>query len=130
MNQKILCNLSDANEVIIELRDQWTIEALLGLGVPEETIEAGYSESPSDYDRYLAEMNELGIDIDYNEKTHEVNIYKKALVKDPITGETDWAEPGKEHLVGQFKIKKTRYREADGSLYYEIEPEEWSFKLK
>ena len=37
----ILCNLSDALETIKETRDEWIIGVLLGLGIPEETIELG-----------------------------------------------------------------------------------------
>lgn len=123
--EKILCNLSDANEVIKEARDEWIIEALLSLGVSEETIEKGFSDSGDEYEEYLFEMDGHGIDVDtYADGT--VVIYKKVWQGGEIGG---WLPTDAKQIIGQWKEPKRIQRIEGEESYYEICPNEWRVKL-
>lgn len=119
----ILCNLSDANETIKEVRDEWIIEVLLALGISEETIELGFEDQ--ERDDYLYEMNELGISVELN-SNGEINVYKKVWFEGNTEETSGWLPPTEQHLVAQWKIPE-RVRKVEGNeVYYELRLREWS----
>lgn len=119
----ILCNLSDANETIKEARDEWIIEVLLALGVPEETIELGFDDIGRD--DFIYEMNEIGISVELY-SNGEVDVYKKVWINGPTEESSGWLPPTKQHLVAQWKIPE-RIRKIEGNeVYYELHLREWS----
>jgi hypothetical protein len=123
--ETILCNLSDANETIAETRDEWIIEVLLALGVPEDTIELGFDDVGRD--DYIYEMNELGISVELY-STGEVDVYKKVWITGKTEESSGWLPPTKQHIVAQWKNPE-RVRRVDGNeVYYELHLREWSTK--
>jgi len=124
---KILCDLSDANDVISEAREEWIIEVLMALGVDEDIIEMGFSSEGSDYDTYLHEMDQLGIDVDIN-SSGNVLVYKKVWLDGGDDELSGWLPVKKQHIVAQWSEPK-RTRRIDGkNMYYEIRPVEWHVK--
>jgi hypothetical protein len=119
----ILCNLSDANETIIEIRDEWVIEVLLALGVSEDTIELGFDSAGRD--DYIYEMNELGISVELY-SNGEVDVYKKVWVNGDIEENSGWLPPTKQHLVAQWKNPERVRRVKGNEVYYELHLREWS----
>jgi hypothetical protein len=121
----ILCNISDANDTIKEARDEWIIETLLALDVPEDVIELGFDDSGRD--DYIYEMNELGIAIELF-SNGEVNVYKQVWHDGPAEELSGWIPPKKQHMVAQWKTpeKIRRIDKAKDDFYYEIHLREWS----
>lgn len=121
--ETILCNLSDANEIIEEARNEWIIEVLLGLGVPEETIELGFDDIGRD--DYIYEMNDLGISVELY-STGEVDVHKKVWITGKNEESSGWLPPTKQHLVAQWKIPERVRRVNGNEVYYELHLREWS----
>jgi len=119
----ILCNLSDAKEVIEEARDEWIINTLLALDIPEEVIEAGYDALKRD--DYIYEMNERGITIELY-SNGEVNVYKQVWVNGQTDEQSGWLPPNKKHLVAQWKLPEKVKRVEGNDVYYEIRLKQWS----
>ena len=119
----ILCNLSDANETIEEARDEWIIDVLLALDVPEETVELGFDDVGRD--DYIYEMDNLGILIELY-SNGEVDVYKKVWFNGKTEEASGWLPPTKQHLVAQWKTPE-KVRRIDGDeVYYELHLKEWS----
>lgn len=120
MTDVILCNISDANDVINESRLHWTYEILSNIGVPDNILFETH-----DIRDFRYKMEEFGIEVIIN-NNEEIDIFKKkwhAGQSDELSG---WLEPTEEHLVGQWK-KPERVRVVDGkSVYYEIRLNNWS----
>lgn len=120
MSNIILCNLSDALEVINEARLYWTYEVLDALGVPDEIL-----FETDDINEYRYEMEGLGIEVELK-NNEEVDIYKKEWYEGPSEEHSGWLPPTEEHLVAQWK-KPTRIMKVEGNdVYYEIHINEWS----
>ena len=118
-----LCNLSDANKTIKEIRDEWIIEILLALGISEEIIELGFEDQGRD--DYMYEMNELGISVELH-SNGEVDVYKKVWIDGETEETSGWLPPTQQHIVAQWKIPE-KIRRIDGNeVYYELRPREWS----
>lgn len=126
MSGIILCDISDANNVISEERDAWIIDVLMALEVPEEVIEAGF-DTGSNYDDYVAYMNEIGVDVD-TDASGSVCVYKKAWIDGTSEEMSGWLPPTKNHMIAHWKPpKKIRRISKDRKeVYYEIHLEEWS----
>lgn len=122
--ETILCNLSDANETIKEVRDEWIIEVLLALGVSENIIELGFNDTGRD--DYIYEMNELGIVVELY-SNGEVDVFKRVWVNGASEENSGWLPPTEKHLVAQWKNPE-RIRKIDGNndVYYELHLREWS----
>ena len=125
--ETILCNRSDANTVILEARDEWIIEVLMELAVPEEVIESGFEDKSADSrEEYIIGMNDLGISVDLF-SNGEVNVYKRVWFTDEY-GNEGWLPISDKQIVAQWK-KPERILKADGrDIYYEIHLDQWSIK--
>jgi len=122
----VLCDLSDANNTIKELRDEWIIDVLLTLNIPEDVIEMGFSVE--DRENFLYEMNELGISIELY-SSGEVDVHKKVWFEGSTEETSGWLPVTDKHLVAQWKIPE-RIRRIDGrEVYYELHLKEWCVKL-
>jgi hypothetical protein len=120
MGDTILCNLSDANQVISEARELWVQEVLLGLGVKEETLKL----AKSNIQEYRYQVEEMGIEVDF--KNGEVDVYKKKWHNDPNPELCGWLPSEKVHLVAQWK-EPNKFRKVEGKdVYYEIHLNNWS----
>ena len=115
----ILCNRSDANEIIAEARDEWIISVLIDLGVPENVIEEGFDdESVVAREEYINSMNDLGLAIELY-SNGEVDIFKRVWYTD---------ERDEKQIIAQWKTPE-RILKVDGrDLYYEIHLNKWSTK--
>ncbi len=120
MSDVILCNLSDANEVIEEARNNWINDVLVSLGVSEEIIQT------ANIRKFRHEVADgLGIEVEL--KTNgEVDVYKKRWNNSELEELQGWLPIKKEHLIAQWKEPK-RIRKVEGQdVYYEIHLDEWS----
>lgn len=121
MGAIILCNLSDANQIISETKEAWVNEILLGLGVGEEVIE----EASKNIRRFRYYMEDLGIEVDHK-SNGEIDIFKKKWHEDPNPEKCGWLPTKKEHLVAQWK-EPTKIRKVEGKdVFYEIHLNNWS----
>jgi len=121
MDNVVLCNLSDAPQVIKEEKHLWIRNVLMGLGLSEEMLD----NSSKDVDKYRHLMGEEGIEIETN-SNGDVNIYKMQWHEGTTESTSDWLPPVKEHLVGQWK-EPTYIKKIDGKdVYYELHLNEWS----
>jgi len=122
----VLCNLSDTNSTISEIRDEWIIEVLLSLGISEEIIELGFEDSSRK--DYMDEMADLGIDIELY-SSGKVDVYKKVWIEGDTEETSGWLPPTKKHLVAQWETPE-KIRKIDGSeVYCELHLREWSVKI-
>lgn len=119
----ILCNLSDANDTIKEAREEWIIEVLVSIGVPEDTIELGFDDNSRD--DYIYRMNELGISIELY-SNGEVDVYKKVWVNGLTEESSGWLPPTEKHLIAQWKTPEKVRRIKENEVYYELHLREWS----
>ena len=121
MSDVILCNISDANGLIIEARNEWIRNILLDLGVSDEII---FLENIREF-RYQV-SDSLGIDVELK-SSGEINIYKKRWHNDSNENLQGWLPAKKENIIAQWK-EPTRIRKVDGQdVFYEIHLNEWSF---
>lgn len=122
----VLCDLSDANNTISELRDEWIIDVLLTLNISESVVEMGFdSESRKDF---LYEMNEVGISIELY-SSGEVDVHKKVWIDGNTEETSGWLPATDKHLVAQWK-KPEKIRRIDGKeVYYELHLKEWCVKI-
>lgn len=117
MSNIILCNISDALDIISEERLYWINDVLDALGVPEETYNV------SNIDKYRENMDALGIDVVLS-SSGEVKVYKLQWADDGIN--QGWLPRTDDYLVAHWK-EPTRVKRIDGKeLYYEIHLNEWS----
>jgi len=116
--------MSDAAEIIEEARNEWIIETLMALNIPEEIIELGYDDG-SGRDDYIYEMNELGITVELY-SNGEVNVYKKVWITGATEEQCGWLPPKKQHIVAQWKTPEKIRRVEGNEVYYEIRLREWS----
>jgi len=121
MGAIILCNISDAIEVISEAREAWIVEILTSLGVDEELLEI----SKKDIQKFRYYMEELGIEIDFK-TSGEIDIYKKKWHEDKDPERCGWLPTKKEHLIAQWK-EPEKIRKIEGKeVFYEIHLSNWS----
>ncbi len=117
---KILCNLSDANDIINEEREFWITDVLDALKIPDEVFEA----SSIDDFRFL--MEERGIEVQLS-TTGEVNVYRKEWYDGTSEENSGWLPSTDEHLVAQWKTPtRTKKLDENKEVYYEITLNEWS----
>lgn len=119
MANVILCNLSDAQEVIKEERLYWINEVLDALGVPDEVFEA------SDISDFRYEMEGLGIEVELHSNGN-VDVYKKQWHTGPTEETSGWLPATKDHLVAQWKEPTYVRRKEGREVYYELHINEWS----
>lgn len=120
MSDTILCNISDAVQIVKEERDIWTIDVLLSLGIPEEII-----ESSNDIDEYIYQLDKFGVEVEYK-TSGEVLVYKKAMYRNQDGEEIDWLNPTSDHLIAHWK-PPTYIKKVEGNnVFYEIQLNEWS----
>jgi hypothetical protein len=116
MSSIILCNLSDANQCINEVRLEWIYAILESLGISAEIY-------ASDLKVYREKMAEEGIEVDLV-TNGDVNVYKQTWHEDK--NESGWLPSRKENLIAQWK-EPARVIKVDGKeTYYEIHLDEWS----
>lgn len=122
--ETILCDLSDANSIIKEIKNEWIVEVLSGLGIAEDIIELGLS---GNYEEYISAMNELGISIELF-SGGEINIYKKVWFDGVSEDSSGWLPVSDKHLIAQWKRpeKIRRVENSTGKLHYEIHFKQWS----
>ena len=119
MGQVILCNLSDANQLIDEARIDWTYGVLYSLGVPEDMLD------PSDIQEFRYNMEGFGVEVELI-SNGDVNIYKKQWHDGRTEDDSDWLPPTPDHLVAQWKEPKRIMKKEGRDVYYEIHLNEWS----
>lgn len=120
MSEIILCNISDATVTIEEFRQEWIIEVLLNLGVPQNLIEKDISELRFE----LSETYGIEVELISNKN---INVYKKQWNNDPREEMQNWLPSKKENLVAQWK-EPIRIKKVEGNeVFYEIHLEKWSF---
>jgi len=126
MSDIILCDIADVNSVISEARNAWIIDVLLGLEVPEDVIEAGFSDSDN-YNNYVLYMNEIGVDVE-TDSSGCVYVYKKSWIDGHSEDMSGWLPPTKDHMVAHWKPPKQirRISKDRKEVYYELHLEEWS----
>jgi hypothetical protein len=121
MSDVILCDISDANDLIKEARLDWTNLILFNLGVPEDII------LTQDVKLLRHEIsNNYGIEVDLL-SNGTVNIYKKQWNDSKIEELQGWLPLKKEHMVAQWKEPKRIKKIENKKIYYEIHINEWSF---
>ena len=124
MTSSILCNLSDANALIIQARDEWLDEVFINLGVPDEV-----KAHVENVQAYRMEMYALGIEADLK-ANGEINVYKKRWHTGETEEQSGWLDASDQDLVAQWKTPE-RIRRVEGkSVYYEIKLNEWSIKKR
>lgn len=123
MGDVVLCNISDANQIIEEERFKWIINVLLAAGIPEDILIF------DDIRNFRADMYDLGIEVELiNNK--EVNVYKLEWLENDY--EQGFLPPTEENLIAQWKVPKRvmKIDENGRDAYYEIHLDEWSmFKM-
>ena len=120
MSDMILCNLSDANKVIEEARNEWIKDVLDSLGVSEEILQL------TDIRQFRHEVaNGLGIEVELK-ANGEVDVYKKRWNDSYLEELQGWLPTKKEHLVAQWKEPKRVRRVENKDVYYEIHLNEWT----
>ena len=123
LTEIVLCNLSDTEQTISDLRQDWTIETLINLGVPEEVLDF------DDIDKFRMDMSNLGIDVILF-TTGDVNIYKKTWHEDKHEERSGWLPNSERNLVAQWKRPK-RIKKVEGrKAYYELHLNKWAAKGK
>lgn len=120
MSDTILCNISDAKNVIDEARNEWIQEVLSMLNVPEEVLEI------RDIREFRYELSDnFGIEVELK-ANGDVDVYKKQWNNTEIEELQGWLPIKKENLVAQWK-EPQRVRRVEGKdVYYEIHLNEWS----
>jgi hypothetical protein len=119
MSDVILCNISDANEVVEEARLEWIYSVLDALNVPEDVLDF------EDIREYRYNMEEFGIEVELMTNGN-VNVYKKQWHDGEYEEYSGWLPTTEDHLVAQWKTPKY-VRKAEGKdVYYEIHLNEWS----
>jgi len=119
MSNVILCNISDAQQVIDEERLYWVSDVLDALNVPDEVFDA------TDIRDYRYDMEQLGIEVELH-SNGDVDVYKKQWHEGPTEDSSGWIPPTEDHLIAQWK-EPTRIRRIEGKdVYYEIHLNEWS----
>lgn len=121
MSKVILCDRSDTNEIVEDERLQWIIEILIELGVDESII-----ENYDNIENYRYEMENMGIEIDYNISSNAVNVYKKQWHDGASEEESGWFEPNEDHLIAQWNEPNYVKRIKGSEVYYELHLNEWS----
>lgn len=116
MSGTILCNLSDANTIIEEARQEWVREVLFNMGVDEDIIMI------EDIYMFRNSMEELGIEIT-SYANDDVDIFKKTWYDDGIN--QGWLPPNESNLVAQWKAPERIKKIENGDVYYEIHLNEW-----
>lgn len=119
MSKVLLCNISDAHNMVEEEKLLWTFDVLEALGVPEEVYEA------EDINDFRYDMDELGIEVEYITNGC-VNIYRKHWLDGPTEEQSGWLPVQEEHLVAQWKEPTYHRKIDDKGVYYEIHLNEWS----
>lgn len=118
MGKTILCNLSDANQILKNARREWTYDVLQKLGVPEEINET------TDIFEFRGALSGLGIYIETKSGGEEIDIYKCRWTGDEERG--GWLPISKKYLVAQWKQPKFIRKIENNRTYYELQLDEWS----
>lgn len=113
----ILCNLSDANEIINEARLDWINDVFDTLQIPEDVFNV------ADIREYRLNMNDLGIEVLLH-ANGDVDVYKKIWHETRYNA--GWLPVSEEQLVAQWKTPKRTMRVQGKNLYYEIQLNEWA----
>ena len=121
MGDVILCNISDANQLIIESREQWLAEILLGLGVSQEIL----NMAQTNIQEFRFQMEGLGVEVDLK-TTGEVDVFKKIWHEDAAPEKCGWLPTNKSCLVAQWREPKKIRRVEGKDVYYEIQLNNWS----
>jgi len=119
MSSVILCNISDAHNVIEEEKMHWIYDVLGALGVPEEVYDY------KTIDEYRERMEEMGIEV-ILVTNGNINVYKKAWHEGPTPERCGWLPALDEHLVAQWKEPERIMKLEGKDAYYEIHLNEWS----
>jgi hypothetical protein len=117
MGQVVLCNISDANQVIKDLRINWVYDALESLGIPPEIREL------QDVFELRSVLGGLGIYVEYRSAGEEIDVYKREWHGTEETG--SWMPPKEKHLVAQWKRPQYVRKVEGNDVYYELHLDEW-----
>jgi hypothetical protein len=116
MGEVVLCNTSDANEVLRDLRKAWVYDLLSALGIE--------ADDTTDQIEARGVLSGLGIRIDLRSNGEEIDVYKCEWRGSEDSG--GWLPPQKKHLIAQWKRPKYVRRVDGKDLYYELHLDKWS----
>lgn len=116
MSNIILCNLSDANEMISEAQKEWVENLLLALNIDEGMLD-------DDIYVFRSKMEEIGIEVVLY-SSGEVDVFKKVWFDDGFN--QGWLPAEKKNLVGQWKLPEKIKKIDEKGVYYEIHLKEWT----
>jgi hypothetical protein len=122
MSEVILCNISDANQILQEKCKEWVYNILELLKIPHEII---YCQNIS---MFRGGLSECGLHIETRLCGEEVDIYKLEWYDD---GKKEgWLPIDKKYLIAQWKRPKYIRRVDGDDVYYELHLNEWSMVRK
>jgi len=121
MSQIIQCYRSDVREIVEDERLKWIIEILIMLEVPAEVI-----ENYDDIDNYRYDMEESGVEVDYNISNGTVTVYKKKWHDSGSEDSSGYLAPTEDHIVAQWHEPERVKRIEGKEIYYELHLNEWS----
>jgi hypothetical protein len=118
MSDILLCDISDANQILQNKRKEWVYNILEVLEIPEEIINC------ADTGQLRGGLNQFGIHIETLSGGEEINIYRQEWYGDQDAG--GWLPPKPKHLIAQWKRPKYIRKVEGKNVYYELHLNEWS----
>jgi hypothetical protein len=118
MSDVLLCDISDANQILQDQRKAWVLNILELLEIPEEIINC------HNIDQLRGGLNHFGIHIETLSGGEEINIYRREWYGDQNSG--GWLPPEPKHLIAQWKRPKYIRKVEGEDVYYELHLNEWS----
>jgi hypothetical protein len=122
MSEVILCNISDANQILQEKRKEWVYNILELLEVPQEII------SCRNISQFRGGLSQLGLHVETKSGGEEVDIYKLEWYGDE--SREGWLPINSKYLIAQWKRPKYIRRVEGEDVYYELQINEWSMVRK
>lgn len=117
MSEIILCDLSDANEVIDDARSDWINDVFDVLNIPDDVFDA------TDIRDYRMNMEDLGIEVILY-SNGEVNVFRKVWHDDGFNA--GWLPATDKHIIAQWKTPERVLKNDGKDVYYEIHVDAWS----
>lgn len=116
MSEVVLCNTSDANSVLNDLRRSWVYDVMSGLGIE--------ADETTDIIEARGALAGIGVHIDLKSGGEEIDVFKCEWHGTEESG--GWLPPNKKHLIAQWKQPKYIKRIDGKEVYYELHLDKWS----
>ena len=117
MSEVILCNISDANQILKDKRKEWVYNLLELLEIPPEIINC------TNVFQLRGELGQYGLHVETKSGGEEIDVYKREWHGDENGG---WLPLDPKYLIAQWKRPKYVRRVEDEDVYYELHLDEWS----